>query len=114
MLFITQKISIGCINKNSFDVMLFDIMSIRFLYTEQILIGNILFVRSITFFNICLELGNRSMQIDQDVGFYQLLMNDVKQALIQTKLVSGQSNFCKQKTFGKKIVTDSNILEKVF
>ena len=41
--------------------MMFDIVSIGFLDTEQILIRDILFVRAIAFLNICLQLGNRSM-----------------------------------------------------
>ena len=40
MLFITKKVRIGGIHKKRFDIVLFDIMSIRLLQVKQVFIGN--------------------------------------------------------------------------
>ena len=48
--FVSQKISIGRINKQGFDIMLFDIISIGLLYVKQVLVRDILFVGTVSFF----------------------------------------------------------------
>ena len=54
MFFITQEISIAGVNKNGFDIVLFDVAGIGFLYMEEVFIPNSLFVGPVSFFNICL------------------------------------------------------------
>src|SRR3990170_8921928 len=78
MIAITQKIGIGCIYKQCFDIMLFDIIRIGFLYVEQVGIRYLLFVGPVSFFNIGLQFFYRSMQVTKQIWLYQLLMNNVK------------------------------------
>ena len=84
---IAQEIGIGGIYKQSFYIMVFDIICIGFLYVEEILVRYLLFIRPVTFFDIGLQFTNRSMQLNNKVGLYQLLMDNIKQPLVKTKLI---------------------------
>src|SRR5688572_13702154 len=93
--FITYKISIARINKNCFYIMLFDIMGICFLYAEEILIRNILFKSSFSFFNVLLQFIHWRVEVNDNVGLHDLLVNNFKQALVQTEFIFVQIYFCK-------------------
>ena len=54
MFFIAKKISVGCIDKKCFYIMLFDVMRVGLLNIEQVFIRNILFIGPVPFFNILL------------------------------------------------------------
>ena len=76
--FIIQKISIRNINKNCFDIVVLYIARVRLLYIEQILIQNILFIVTISFFYILAEFVNRWVQVNKDIGKYNLLLKNIK------------------------------------
>src|SRR5664279_3080288 len=85
MLFISEKVSIGCIDEKCFNAMLPDITRIRFLDIEQIIVGYGQFIGTISFPDIFLELLNRCVQINQKIRLYQLLVNNIEEFLIQMK-----------------------------
>lgn len=75
---ISKKIGITCINEYSSDIVLFDIACVGFLQVEQVFIRNVLFIWSVSFANILLQFLNGGMQVDNNIGKYQLLVNDVE------------------------------------
>lgn len=99
--FIAQKIGMGCINKKGFDVMLFYVVGIGLLQVKKIFVLNILFVRAVAFFYIHLQFMYGGMQVNQDIGLEELLVNDIEQALIQPEFIFGQVDFGKEQAFGK-------------
>jgi len=91
-----------------------DVAGVGFLYAEQILVGNFLFVRPVSFPDVLLQLVHGAVQVNEQVGLDELLVNNVEQALVQTELIFGQVHFCKQQAFGKKIIGDGDVLKKIF
>ena len=79
---ITQEICVGSIHENCFDSVVAYITGICFLQPEQIVVLNRLLIGAVSLTDIFLELRNRSMQVDQEVGLNQLLVNYIKQFLI--------------------------------
>src|SRR5688572_13561574 len=87
MLFIVNKIGIGGVDKKRLDIVLADIVCVRFLDIKEIIVWDILFVGTITLLNISLQLIYRRMQVDDDLGLDQLLVNDLEQTLVQAKFI---------------------------
>ena len=58
--------------------MLFYIIRISLLYFKQVGIRYFLFIGTVPFFDIGLQFIYGSMQVDQQVGLYQLLVNNIK------------------------------------
>ena len=77
MFLVAQEIGIGRIYKKGFDTMLPDVTGIGFLQPEQIIIGYGLFIRPVSLPDIFLQLLYGCVQIDQEVGLYQLLENNI-------------------------------------
>src|SRR5688572_12698165 len=94
--------------------MLLDIVGIGLLDTKKVFIRYLLFIRAVPLFNIHLQFIHRCMQVDQQVGLYHLLVNDLEDSLVKTKFIFGQVDLGKQKTFGKKIIGQGEILEHIF
>lgn len=113
MFFIAKKVGIGSIYKKRFDIMLFDVMGIGFLDAEQVIVGDILLVGTVSFFDIGLEPVDRRMQVNKQVGLHQLLVDDIKKPLVKTEFIIGQRDFGKQQALGKKIIGNSEMLEHV-
>jgi hypothetical protein len=113
MFFVSEEVRIARINKKCFNVMLPDIAGIGFLKVEQVIIRDGLFIRTVSFLDIFLQLMNGCVQVDEQVGLNQLLVDDIKKFLIEMKLFIRQIYFGKQKAFGKYIIRNRNALEKV-
>ncbi len=62
---VAKKICIAGINKNGFDIVLFDITGIGFLDIEQVFIRNGLLIRAVSFPDIRLQFVYGCMQVDQ-------------------------------------------------
>ena len=75
--FISQEIGIRRINKQCFQVMLPDVMRIRFLQPEQVIIGNVQFVRAISFPDIFLELMYGHMQVNENMGMVLIIWDKI-------------------------------------
>ena len=82
MFFITKEISVGSIHKQCFHIVLPDIMRIGFLNAEQIVVRDSLFIRTVPFFDILLQLIHRRVKVNEDLRLDQLLVHDLEQALI--------------------------------
>ena len=82
MFFITQEIGIAGVDENGFDIVLFDIAGIGFLYAEQVFIGYGLFVLAIPFFDVGLQFIHGCMQV-----------YDLEQFLVKPELFLGQVHF---------------------
>lgn len=54
------------------------------------------------------------MQVDQDLGLHQLLVDDGEQPLVKPELVFRQVDLGEQQAFGEQIIGDGEVLEKVF
>ena len=78
VLFISQEIGIGCIDKKRFYIMFFDIVSIGLLNIEKIFVRDILFIRPVTLLDILLQTTYRSMQVNKQIRLQQLLVYDLK------------------------------------
>ena len=83
---VAQEISIAGINKNSFYIMLFDIIRVSFLDIKKVLIRDVLLVGTISFFYVLLQSANRGVQVDQKVGLNELVIDNFKNFLVQAKL----------------------------
>ncbi len=112
--FFSEKIGIGSIHKKGFQVVMLDVAGISFLDTEEVFIGNILLVRTVSFPDVLLQPVHGAVQVNEQVGLDELLVNNVEQALVQPELIFGQVHFCKQQAFGKKIIGYSDALKKIF
>ena len=99
--FIIEKISIARIYKQRLDMMLLDIIGIGLLDVEQVFIRYVLFITPVPFFDVCLESCDWSMKIDEDVRLDELLVYDLEQTLVETKLIIGQGHLGKQEAFCK-------------
>src|SRR2546421_11582376 len=82
MFFVPQEISICCINKKCFQIMLLYIMRISFLDIKKIFIRYILFVWAFAFPDILLQFTHWRMQVDKKVRLDELLVNDLEQPLV--------------------------------
>lgn len=109
-----QEIGIGHIHKQCLYIMLFDVVCVCLLDIEEVIIRYILLIAAVTLPDIRLQFGNRCMQVDQDVRLNQLLVYDIKQALVQPEFIFRQGYFGKQQAFGKEIIRNSQALEEVF
>jgi hypothetical protein len=67
MLFVSKKICIAGINKQRFNVVLFDVLCISFLQVQQVIIGNILFIAAVTLADILLKFAYRRMQVNKQI-----------------------------------------------
>jgi hypothetical protein len=85
-------------------MMLFDIMRIGFLDPEQVVIWDILFVGAVAFFYILLQAADGRVEVYNNIGLNQLLMDNIKQALVQTEFVFGQVDLGKEQTLGKEVI----------
>src|SRR5436190_24297205 len=99
MFFVAEEISIGCVYKNCFDIMLSYVVRVSLLDTEKIRVRNFLFVGTVSCFYIFLQRLYRYMQVNEYIRLYELLVNDFKKALVQTKHIFRQVYFCKQQAF---------------
>ena len=68
VLFISQEVCIGCVNKKRLDVVLTDIIGVGFLDIEKILVFYGLFIGAVSFPDILLQFTYRRMQINDNVG----------------------------------------------
>lgn len=78
MLLITQEIGIACVNEKCFDIMLSDIIRIGLLNIEKVLIRDRLLVRTISLFDVQLQFINGCMQVNNNIGLNELLINDLE------------------------------------
>ena len=104
MFFVSEEVCIGCIYKQCFDAMLFNITGVGFLEPEQVIVWNGLFIGAISFANIFLKLLNGGMQINKEIRLNKLLVDNIEQFLIKMKFLVGQIYFGKKQTFGKYII----------
>ena len=95
MLGITQEVGIGGINKNGLQVVLPDIVRIGFLDAEEVIVRDFLFVGPVAFPDVLLELVYRRMKIDEQFRLYQLLVNDLKKALVEPEFILGKVDLSK-------------------
>ncbi len=109
-----KEIGIGCIHKQRFDVVLLDILGIRFLQREQVIVGDRLFVFPVAFFNILLQFFHGRMQVNEYVGLHNLRVDDFKQFLVQAEFFFGQIYFGKQQALGEQVIRNGDVLEHVF
>src|SRR5437016_354938 len=79
---VAQKICVADVYENSLYVVLTDIIRIGLLDIEQVFIGNTLLIGAIPFPYIPLQPADRGVQVNKDIGFYQLGMDDLEQLLI--------------------------------
>lgn len=87
MRFIINEISIAGIYKNGFKIMLLYIARIRFLYIEQVFIGDRLLVFALPFLYVRLQLRYRCMQVNQYIRMNELLVNNIEQLLVKPELL---------------------------
>src|SRR5450631_359762 len=113
MFFSSQEIRIGRINKKRFDAVLLDIAGIGFLQVKQVIVRNGLLIGPVPFPDIFLKLKDRRVQVDQQVGLNELLVNDFEEFLIEMKLFKRKIYFSKKKAFGKYIIGDRDTLKKI-
>ena len=104
MLFIAQKICIGSIHKNCFDIVLPNILCVSFLQAEKIIIRYPQLVRTISFLNIFLQFVHRCVQVNNNIWLNDLWIDNIKLFLIESEFFIRQIHFCKQQTFGKKVI----------
>ena len=114
MFFISQEVGIGGIYEKCFDVVLPDIAGIGFLQSEKIIVRNRLFINPVPFPDIFLKLTHRCVQIDEEVRLNQLLVNDVKQLLVEIEFFIGKIHLGKEQAFAEHIIGYGYALEKVF
>ena len=113
VLFVGQKIRIGRIHKNRFQVVLLDVVRVGFLDAEQVFVRDALLVGAAPLADVLLQPCDRRMQVNQDVRLEQLLVNDVEQALVQIEFICRQVHLGEEQTFGKKVIRDGDALKKV-
>lgn len=111
---VAKKISIACIHHNGFDIVLPDIVGVGLLDIEQVIIRDLLLIRAVSFSDIFLQFVDRCVQIDQQFRHDHLLLEDIKQTLVQPEFIFRQVYLGKQKAFGKEIIRYRDLLEKVF
>lgn len=72
-----------------------------------------MFVGAVAVLDVLLQFGNGRVEVDQQIGLQELLVDDVEQALIQAEFILGEGDFGKQQTLGKKIIGDREVLEQI-
>ena len=113
MFFVSEKIGVGRINKKRFDSMLAYITGIGFLQVKEVIIGDGLLIGTVSFPDIFLKLLDRCVQVDEQVGLHQLLVNDIEEFLVQMKFFIRQIDLGKKKAFGKHIIRNGYAPEKI-
>lgn len=110
---VVEEVGVADIHDEGPDIVLADVMGIGFLDAEEIIVRDALFVWAVPFTDIGLQLAYRSVEIDKDIGLYNLGLEDVEKILIKPELLFGEVDLCKKQTFGEEIVGDGNGLEEV-
>ena len=82
MFFIAKKVSVGCVYKQGFDAMLFDVAGIGFLKFKEVIVRNGLLVGTVSFVYIFLQLLYRCVQINQQVWLNELLVYNIEKFLV--------------------------------
>lgn len=113
LLFTVQEIGIGAVHHQGLDVVLSDILGIGFLQAEQIVVGNLLFIGAVPFFDVFLKPVYRRMQVDQQVGLHDLGIDDVEQFLVEAELLVGKIHLGEQQAFGEEVIGDGSLFENI-
>src|ERR1700761_8151560 len=106
MRLIPKKIGIADVYKHRPDIIVPDILRISLLDIGEVFIRDTLLVRPVAFPDIRLQPGDGSMQKDQEIGLYQLGMDDIEELLIKPVFLFGQIDLGKKQALCKKIVAD--------
>ena len=110
---VVKEVGVAYVHDERVDIVLPDIVRVGFLNVEEIIIRNALFVGPVTFADIGLQLAYRCVEIDEDVGLYDLGLEDVEEILIEAELLFGEVDLAEQQTFSEEIVGDGNGPEEV-
>ena len=111
---VAQEIGIGHIDKDGLQIVLPDVMGIGFLYAEEVFVGYSLLVGAVSLFDVLLQFADGRVKVDQDIRLDQLLVDDLKQPLIQPELIFGQIDLGKKEALRKQVIGNGKVLEKVF
>lgn len=114
VLLVAQEISIGSIYKEGLQVVLLYVVGVSFLDAKQVIIRDIQLVGAVALTDVLLQLGHGCVQVNYDLGLYELLQDDIEQALVEAVLVIGKIHLGKQEALGKQVIGDGYALKEVF
>ena len=93
--------------------MLTDVVGVGFLQVEKILVFYALLVGPSSFADIALQFVYRGMQVDQQVGLHDLLVDDVEDLLIEPEFLLGKVHLGEKKALGEQVIRDGDLLKEV-
>lgn len=110
---VIEEVGVADVNNEGADIVLPDIMGISFLDAKEVIIRDALFVWPVPFADIGLQLVDRCVEVDEDIGLDHLGLEDLEEFLIEPEFLFGEVDFGEQQAFGEEIVGDGDGSEEV-
>lgn len=76
---VVEEIGVADVYEEGVDIVLPDVVGIGFLNVEEIIVRDGLFVGAVTFADIGLQLAYGCVEVDEDIGLYDLGLEDVEE-----------------------------------